>query len=301
MSTLAVGEFRLSDYFAPSEVRQNGVFSHFGNPSSQDLGALAFCGAKHYIESALANPAVSAIVTDELLVNHPGLLESGKGLVVSDSPRSTYWHVFSTLVSAGNYGLREPGGREVGCVVHPSAIVGEHVQLGRNVVLGERVIVLDGTTIGDGCEIQAGAIIGAEGMQYYPWQGIRRRVPHAGGVRLGAGVSILAGAVVSKAVLPVYTEIGDESQISILTSVGHQSKLGKRCALAGNVLIGGSVIMGDDVYVGPSVVIKDGIKVGDAARIIMGSVVIDDVKAGKTVSGNFARNHLANLRAQLTK
>jgi len=56
------------------------------------------------------------------------------------------------------------------------------------------------------------------------------------------------------------------------------------------------VKMGNDVVLGPSVAIKDGITIGNRARIRLGSVVIEDVKDGTDLSGNFAVRHLSNLR-----
>ena len=42
--------------------------------------------------------------------------------------------------------------------------------------------------------------------------------------------------------------------------------------------------------------VRDGVHIGDGARVSLGSVVVEDVKAGQTVSGHFAIDHLRMLR-----
>jgi UDP-3-O-[3-hydroxymyristoyl] glucosamine N-acyltransferase len=73
--------------------------------------------------------------------------------------------------------------------------------------------------------------------------------------------------------------------------------VGRRCILAGSTQVSGYSTIGDNVWIGPSAVIGNKLSIGTGARIEIGSVVVDDVPPGRTVSGNFAYDHLRRVRA----
>jgi UDP-3-O-[3-hydroxymyristoyl] glucosamine N-acyltransferase len=53
--------------------------------------------------------------------------------------------------------------------------------------------------------------------------------------------------------------------------------------------------VGDDVWIGPAATVSSRVRVGDGARVSIGAVVVRDVGAGASVSGNFAMPHKAFL------
>lgn len=286
--------FRLLDWFAPPEVGRDGEFRLFGVPGGAAAGTLVFCEDVHHLELAIADSAVTAVIVPPALA--PAAHDGRAGIVVAETPRTAFWQLFDRM---SRQGLMRPAvepGRGVRCRIHPSAIIADHCSIGDEVEIGPRAVVEDHAVIGSGCFIGPGAIIGAEGLQAYRDAGRPRFVRHAGGVELGEGVSVLAQAVVSKAVFPSFTVVGAGTHLSLLSSVGHESRIGRNCLIAGNVLIGGSVTVGDDVVIGPSATLKDGVKVGAGARIRIGSVVVADVPARGDVSGNFALAHTRHLR-----
>ena len=256
--------------------------------------SLVYCEDTSYLQSAIKNSSVSVIITTpKLLAEHANPV--GKGIVVSQHPRVDYWTLHNRMHRDRLILPQMEFGMGTGCKIHPSAIVsqktmiGDHVDIGANAVIEDYSIILDNACIGPG------AVIGAEGLQTFDMDGQKVPVRHAGGAKIGPGVCVLANAVVSKAVRPSFTEIGDGTQISLLSSVGHECKIGRNCSVAGNVIVGGSVEIGDAVRIGPGVTIKDSVRIGSDANIRLGSVVIKDVGSGESVSGNFALMHDKNL------
>jgi UDP-3-O-[3-hydroxymyristoyl] glucosamine N-acyltransferase len=189
-------------------------------------------------------------------------------------------------------------GRGEGCRIHPTAVVSPKSWIGDRVEIAPHAVIEAYSAVDRDSFIGPGAIVGAEGLQVFATGEGATFVRHAGGVRVGRSVVLLANAVISKAVRPIFTEIGEYCSISLLTGIGHESRLGARCSLASNVVVGGSVTMKDDVWVGPSACIKDGVSIGARARILLGSVVVKDVADGEVLSGNFAIAHHRNLRRQ---
>jgi UDP-3-O-[3-hydroxymyristoyl] glucosamine N-acyltransferase len=285
----------LRDHFPDAAVIQDGVFSHFGNPASELPGALAFCDNIKNLEQAIRNANVSCVLTRRRDMDRVGGLSS-KGLVMVDHPRRAYWQVFVGLAERGLLKPDMAYGRGAGCTIHPSAVVSEKVWLGDNVRVEAHASIADYSVIGSGSFIGSGARIGADGLQSIDLQDRKLFVRHAGGVKLGDRVVVLANAVISRGVHPVFTVVGDDTHLSLLSSIGHQSDIGSRCSIAGNCLIGGSVKMGHDVVLGPSVTIKDGVTIGSGARIRLGSVVVENVVDRADISGNFAINHTSNIR-----
>lgn len=287
--------FELSSLFSASAIRNNGCFNHFDVVETRVPGAIVFCETRRHFGVAASNPNVSAIVTTASAFSDLDMRRD-VGLVICTHARFDYWTAFNSLVVRDELKPSMEFGRGQECQIHPSAVVSEKVLIGDRVEVQAGAVIGDYSIIGPDSVIGMGAKIGASGLESANGDGQRLIVRHAGGVRLGARVAVLANAIVSRAVHPSWTIIGDDTHISLLSSIGHQSTIGKNCSLAGNCLVGGGVRMGDGVIVGPSVSIKDGVSIGSGARIRIGSVVVQDVPAGKDVSGNFAMPHTANIR-----
>jgi UDP-3-O-[3-hydroxymyristoyl] glucosamine N-acyltransferase len=170
------------------------------------------------------------------------------------------------------------------------------VTIGENVKIHSHAAILEGVEIEENSSIGPGCVVGSEGFQIYDdLGGVRRMLIHDGQVKIGQNVDIQPNCVISKGLMGRDTIIGDECKIDVGSHIGHGAKIGKRCTLVGGVGLGGGVQIGDEVWLGTQSVIATGVIVHDRARVLMGSVVIRDVKAGEEVSGNFAGLHEKNL------
>lgn len=100
------------------------------------------------------------------------------------------------------------------------------------------------------------------------------------GARLGAGVVISAGCVVTTDV-----SLGAGTLLNPRSGVGHDSTLGRCCVVNPGANVSGSVTIGDGVLVGSGATVLQGLTIGDGAVVGAGAVVTKDVPAGATVVG----------------
>jgi len=177
-----------------------------------------------------------------------------------------------------------------GVYVGRDAHIGEHCQLWPNVVVRERC------TIGDRVEIHPNAVLGADGFGFYFDEGRHHKVPHIGGVKVEDDVEIGAGTCIDRAKVG-FTRIGCGTKIDNLVHLAHNVQIGEHCMILAGVLVGGSTRIGNRAIIGGQVGIVDNITIGDGARCASGmTYVINDVPAGKTVSGIPAHDHREELR-----
>lgn len=288
--------FKLTSFF-DNVVREVG-FQQTQFSSTTMPRSLSFVAKEKFLHQANKNPNISSLVVPEKLA---GMVDEEKGLVISPKPEQDFYKIHNELFHEHSMHPDMKFGRGEGTIIHPSATVSERSFLGDRVRIGPGVIVEDFSYIDDDIVIESAAIIGASGHFYKKYDDGLFRVEHAGGVWLEKGVQVLAGAVISKAVHTDFTRVGKDTVVSINVHVAHGCQVGQRCTLTGNTQINGFTVLGDDVWVGPSSTIGNLLKIGSGSRIELGSVVIADIPAGSRVSGNFARDHRANLREYTLK
>lgn len=129
-----------------------------------------------------------------------------------------------------------------------------------------------------------GNVIGGEGFGFHKGQ----RVPHIGGVRIGADVEIGSLTCIDRGTLGD-TVIGDRTKIDNRVHIAHNVRIGTDCQIVAGAVIGGSAVLGDRVFVGINASIKNKVRIGNDVTIGMGAVVLRDVPDGATVVGNPAR------------
>ena len=150
--------------------------------------------------------------------------------------------------------------------------------------------------IGDNTFIDAGAVIGCEGLLHMTENGNQVIVRHAGGVNIGQNVVILSNAVIARSIHEtLFTNIGDYSLIGIATTIGHEVQIGKNCVVAGNCVIARRATLEDGVRIASSVVVREYLHLCRNAQVKAGSVVVEDVRENDVVSGNFAVSHQKHL------
>jgi len=182
-------------------------------------------------------------------------------------------------------------------IIHPTAfIASEGVTINDNVVIGPNCSVLPGVQIGENTTIGPNCVIGSEGFHVFTdTQGIKRMVIHDGLVIIGQNVDIQASVTVDKGLMGRDTIIGDECKLDNFVHISHRVHLSKSCYFASYACVGGSAEVGENVWMGPKSVLANRITVGDGARILIGSVVINNIREKECVSGNFALPHTKHL------
>lgn len=215
------------------------------------------------------------------------------GLAVADAPRDRFFEVHRYLGSNTDfYGADFASEISPDVRVGPTAYVApRRVRIGPGCLLEPGAIVLEGSVLEQDVIIRAGAVIGAEGFHPTPYAGKLANLPHYGSVVIQRGVEIQSNSVICRSVFQNATAIGEETKIGTMVYVAHAVRIGARCRLASSARISGSSKIGDGVFIGPNAVVSNRIVVGDGARISLGSVVVSNVPAGQTVTGNFAVEH----------
>ncbi|MEE9521411.1 MAG: UDP-3-O-(3-hydroxymyristoyl)glucosamine N-acyltransferase [candidate division NC10 bacterium] len=250
-------------------------------------GNLVLAEVPAYFKRAEASPA-SCILTRE------GAGPSRKSLILVPNPKAA----FARILWLYHPPKKVPAG------VHPSAVIGEGVELGVQVAIGpfvaigngvrvgDRVVIGSGCVIGDGCMIgedsffhgrvtlydgtrvgkrvivHGGAVVGAEGFGFVFEAGKQAKIPQVGIVVVEDDVEIGANVCIDRATLG-RTLIGRGVKIDNLVQIGHNVTVGEGSMLSAQVGIGGSTTVGKGCTLAGQVGIADHVTVGD--RVIIGA------------------------------
>lgn len=264
---------------------------------TRQAGVVCQAANRQYLELALANPDVIAVVTKPGVVSHGDDLPGHRCLVVCDDPEQVYLRLHIDMKpKADSASPRiDPSAR-----VDPSAILIGDVVVEADATIGPRVVATGPIRIGAGAHIEAGALLGCEGLFAKTVAGRRVHIPHHGGVDIGDRSYIHSGAVIVRsAIAGENTIIGEESHIGIMANIGHDAMVGARTSISSHVVIAGRARIGEDAWIGASAVVSNEVVVGAGARVRIGAVVVRNVPPDGDVSGNFARSHTLAMKAYL--
>lgn len=190
-----------------------------------------------------------------------------------------------------------------GSVLGDGVTLGAHVCIGARCLIGPRsrlhpqVVLYDGTVIGADVIVHAGARIGVDGFGYVFEAGEHRKVPQVGGCVLEDGVEIGANVCIDRGSIG-RTVIGAGSKLDNLVHVAHNVHVGPACLLVAQVGIAGSTRIGRGVVFGGQAGAINHLTIGDGVQVAAQAGVIGDVEAGEVVMGFPARPRREFLRAQ---
>jgi len=179
-------------------------------------------------------------------------------------------------------------------VIASTAYIGSHCSIGK-CLIGENskiypnATIYDGVTIGKNVTIQAGAVIGTDGLGCERKDdGTLVKFPHLGRVVIGDDVEIGANSQIAKGALS-NTIIGNGCKINGLCVIAHNCILGKNVWISFNTTLAGSVRIDDNVTIFSKVMVRDQCFIGQGATIGMGTVVTKNIPEGETWLGIPAR------------
>jgi UDP-3-O-[3-hydroxymyristoyl] glucosamine N-acyltransferase len=200
-------------------------------------------------------------------------------------------------VAVGANAVVEAGAR-IGAhsAVMPCAYVGPRAVVGEDTVIHPGAILHWGVRVGSRCVIHSGAVIGSDGFGFAPQlDGSLKRIPQLGDVLIEDDVEIGACACVDRATMDS-TVIGRGAKLDNLVHIAHNCRVGPGCAMAAQAGIAGSSVIGERVMLGGQAGVAGHVTVGDRARIGGGSAVIGNVPADGDYWGFPARERLGVLR-----
>ncbi len=260
------------------------------------------------------------------------LLETTKASVIITSPDMKLPQINKTLILTENPSLAfarlvehwfpqevdHPKG------IHPTAIIGENVQLGENVAIGAYVVIeknvkIGGNTIiyagsyighdtkiGDDCLIypnvsireriiignrviiHSGTVIGSDGFGFATVKGVHHRIPQIGTVVIEDDVEIGANVTIDRARFDK-TVIGRGTKIDNLVQIAHNVIIGENAIIVAQSGISGSTVIGNGVILAGQTGVVGHISIGDGAVVGAQSGVTKSVPPGAVVLGSPAR------------
>lgn len=177
-------------------------------------------------------------------------------------------------------------------VIHPSARLGEGVQVGPYAVIGPHAQIGDGTSIGAHAVIEGFTAIGRD-CQIFPHAvigGIPQDLKYAG----EESVTIIGDRNVIREFVTInratgegeVTRIGDDNLLMAYVHVAHNCLVGSGTVLANNVTLAGHVEVEDFVTVGGLVGIHQFCRLGTMAMVGAMSRIVQDVPPYMTVEGH---------------
>lgn len=280
---------KLSDFAVGAIVVRDAEFTRLGYVDTECKGSLAYVDSLKYLYKAQVNPNLACLITTAELA---ALATDVPGLMIADSPREVFYAIHSHFINESCYKLPFEPGIGVSCSIHPTAIINDGCKIGDNVTIGEHVVVRGGVWIDSGVIIEAGAKVGVDGILYSRTNNGPRLIAHAGYVHIHDHAILMTNSIVVRSVHDSdVTEVGEAVLVGLASVVGHEAKLGDRAIVSNQCVLARRCVIGRDAFLGTQVMIKENVSVGEGARVMAGSVVISDVSAGATVSGNFATDH----------
>jgi UDP-3-O-[3-hydroxymyristoyl] glucosamine N-acyltransferase len=279
-----------------AEVRNPGVLARVrqtGFVWTRQPGVVCLAMTRHYLAIARDNPDVAAIIAPAAVM--AGQSVEGKGLVVSEVADELFHQLHLIQQSAAP--VIDDVQIDATATVDSSAVLRGSVRIEAGAQVGPRVVVSGPACIGRNARIDAGAVIGCDGLFVKTIRGARRHMPHFGGIEIGEDAFVLAGAVIVRsAIRGEATRIGKGAHVGVLSNIGHDADVGEGAVISSNVVVAGRAIIGPGAWVGASATISNMVRIGASAKVRLGAVVLQDVVAGGDVSGNFAMAHARNMR-----
>ena len=279
------------------EVRRNCEFFTVGKIPTKAPAKIVPISAPKYLSELRRYPddIVGIICSPEVAEQCPDHL----GCAVSSQPLHAAYTLHKKLAKLEGYfwtpfeSIISPTAQ-----IHPSAYVAPYnVIIGEGVVVQPNASVMERTSLGDGTIVGPNSTIGADAYEIVNINGTPELITQVGGVSVGEGVVFLASVTIARSSFPVMTRIGDYCSFDNQVHVAHDCVLGKNVKMTACSMLSGRVELGDNAYIGPNATISNGVTIGRNARISLGAVVASNIPDDAHVSGNFAMDHKAFLRA----
>ncbi len=224
-------------------------------------------------------------------------------------------------------------------VIHPTAVIGEGVEIGPCAVIEEGVVIAAHVRIGAGCYIGAhssigehghlyanvtiykqcsigvrtiihsGVVIGADGFGIAMDEGRWLKIPQIGGVSIGDDVEIGANTTIDRGAIED-TVIEDGVKLDNQIQIAHNVHIGAHTAIAACVGIAGSSRVGRYCRIGGASGIAGHLSISDQVEISAHTLVTKSITEPGTYTGAYPfevnrdwRRNAASLRnlAELTE
>jgi UDP-3-O-[3-hydroxymyristoyl] glucosamine N-acyltransferase len=190
-------------------------------------------------------------------------------------------------------------GTEVGAgtIIYPHVYVGRNVRIGRDCILYPGVKVRERCRLGSRVIIHSNTVVGSDGFGYASVEGVHHKIPQVGIVQIDDDVEIGANVTIDRARFDK-THVMEGTKVDNLVQIAHNVVIGKHCVVVSQTAIAGSTRIGDNVIIAGQSGVDGHIEIGDRVHMAARSGVTKDVPAGSVVSGFPAQKHDRELKLQ---
>lgn len=280
------------------KVVKDGEFDTLGNVTSNPgMPYLSFITNEQYISKACNNKNISSVICSPQLCDNKKLIDSGKGIAVSENPKYAFQYIHNELIKQKDRRYIKDDFETTigeGCIISDTAVIASKgVRIGNNVCIEDYVIIKEGVTIEDNCVIMSGAIIGYSAcLAGRDLNGNLYPLLSGGTVRLEKNVQVGSYSCISKGLFP-YEEarVGEYSLVGFSVDLSHNDLIGRNVIVLDQSQVCGNVVADDEVHISPQVIISNRLHLEEKADIAIGSVVVNNIKKGMKVAGNYAIEH----------
>ena len=184
-----------------------------------------------------------------------------------------------------------------GTLVQPGAYIGHYSTIGKNCCIYPRVVVRERVTIGDNVIIHSGASIGSDGFGYFTVEGRHRKIPQLGSVTIEDDVEIGANTCIDRARFGK-TIVRRGTKIDNLVQLGHNVSIGEDTLIVSQVGVAGSTTIGSRCMVAGQTAFAGHVAVGDHIMLAGRAGVTKDIKNPGAYGGYPAMEHTKELKLQ---
>lgn len=181
-------------------------------------------------------------------------------------------------------------------IIGPYCIIGKNSKIGAHTVLRSHVIIGENTTIGAHNDIYQFASVG-ENPQDLKYAGEPTYLEIGDRNRIREACTIHRGTAQDQGV----TRIGNQNLFMVNVHIAHDCWVGDHNVLANNVGVAGHAYIGNHVIIGGQSGVHQFCRIDDYSMIGGASLIVKDVAAYVTVSGNPAKAHGINKEGMRRK
>ena len=181
--------------------------------------------------------------------------------------------------------------------LYAHAYIGDHVQVGRYNKIQSGAKICKACVLEDHVTIHPNAVIGSDGFGFAPQtDGSFKKIPQLGIVHLGKYVEVGAGTTIDRATLGK-TIVEEGVKLDNLIQLGHNTTIGKNTVIAAQTGIAGSTKVGQNCMIGGQAGFVGHIHIADGTKVQAKSGVTRSIKkANQAIQGAPAMDYAHAMR-----
>ena len=160
--------------------------------------------------------------------------------------------------------------------IGPNSVVGAHSSIGQRTNIAANVSLYHDIEVGAFCTIHGGAVIGADGFGFAKDGPDWVKIAQLGGVTIGDHVEVGAGTSIDRGALD-NTIIGYGVKLDNQVQIAHNVELGDYTAIAGCTAIAGSTKLGKHCTIAGACGITGHLTLGDGVHVTAMSLVTHSI------------------------